>query len=193
MEKRRLKLEIELVPKSLWRINVRTALPKPLWDEIKRLSRIAAGNKCEIPGCGKSGYDQGFNWTTETHELWEYDDVKHTQTLTGFIALCPYCHKCKHWGRTMQAEDQKIRAKVLRHMQAINQISSVDLEIYLMKKFKEWRNRSNHEWTNNLDYAYEYINENKAKPAPKPAKGPAGGFDPWEDYRKESDPNKDSK
>ncbi len=153
----KLLLKIELVPKSLWYANVRSEVSGDVWNVIKQLSRDKAGDKCEIPGCGQTGHNQGFNWTTETHEVWEYDDKLHIQKLVGFVALCPYCHKCKHWGRTSTVESDKFVHKLIDHFKQINGISSLEMDHYIQQVFKQWHQRNEHAWTNENRYLYDYL------------------------------------
>ena len=53
MQEKRKKLEIELVPDNCWYLNLRTALPKKLWDLIRLDAKKRAGYKCAI--CGNEG------------------------------------------------------------------------------------------------------------------------------------------
>jgi len=150
-----MKNEIELVPKPNWYANVRAIVHDFVWRQIITRSRTEAGFKCEI--CGQKGQQQGYNWPTETHEIWEYDDQNHIQKLTGFISLCPLCHKAKHWGRTMTAEDEKTHKAVIRHFCYVNDITEARLGNYLQRVFKKWRTRSKYEWTVDMDFIYEYL------------------------------------
>ena len=48
------------------------------------------------------------------HEIWHYDDENFVQTLIGLIALCPSCHKSKHYGRAINVGDDKFVRKHLK-------------------------------------------------------------------------------
>jgi len=87
-----MKLAIEIVPKTCWFSNVRNHVTKTQWDTIRKTVFQKAGDRCEI--CG----GRGAKWPVECHEIFEYNDEIHLQTLAGLIALCPDCHEVKHFG-----------------------------------------------------------------------------------------------
>ena len=70
-----MKLTIELVPQSSWGNNLRSEanLSKGQWDKLRKESYRKANYKCEI--CG----EKGPKWPVECHEIWHYDDEKHTR------------------------------------------------------------------------------------------------------------------
>jgi hypothetical protein len=84
---KKIKLTIELIPKTCFFSNVRTLLPKKYWDLLRRSSYAKAGYKCEI--CGESGKNQGYKHEVECHEIWEYNDRLKIQKLLGLVSLCP--------------------------------------------------------------------------------------------------------
>src|SRR5438132_594011 len=84
-----LKLTIDLVPRTSWYQNLRTAVGRPEWDRIRRQAYADYGHRCGV--CGAAGM-------LNCHELWAYDDTSHVQRSAGFIALCTLCHHVKHIG-----------------------------------------------------------------------------------------------
>jgi len=86
------RLTIELVPRTCWFDNVRSAVSSTDWKRLRQQTARTAGWKCQI--CG----GKGPRWPVECHEIWHYDDDRQCQTLTGLIALCPSCHEVKHMG-----------------------------------------------------------------------------------------------
>ena len=86
------RLTVELVPQTCWYSNVRSEVSTGEWDKLKRVTFEQANYCCEV--C--SG--RGLKHPVECHEIWDYNDERHIQTLTGLIALCPACHECKHMG-----------------------------------------------------------------------------------------------
>nr|MBF6592737.1 HNH endonuclease [Ktedonobacterales bacterium] len=64
------KLTIELVPAPCWLSNMRAALPRPVWDALRRQVYAAYGRRCGV--CGAAG-------RLECHERWGYDDAQHVQ------------------------------------------------------------------------------------------------------------------
>jgi len=77
-----LKLEVELVPSTVWFSSLHDLLPRKVWDNIRNEIIQKNGRKCQI--CGE--VEGGMN----LHEIWKYDDAKHIQTLEGlfFSATC---------------------------------------------------------------------------------------------------------
>jgi len=107
------KLEIELVPATTWYTNLRKVLPPDEWDKVRRKAYADHGYRCGI--CGAQG-------RLSCHEMWKYDDEKHTQTLTGFIALCDMCHHVKHIGLAgiLASEGKLDFSKVIEHFINVN-------------------------------------------------------------------------
>jgi len=147
-----MKLTIELVPKTQWYTNVRSNVSSAQWDIIRRKSYEKAGNVCEI--CGDTGKNQGVRHNVECHEIWEYDDEKHLQKLTGFIALCPYCHKVKHPGlASINGETPIVMAQLMK----VNEMTEPDAQQALDEAFTKWRERSEHQWELDITYVQQYI------------------------------------
>ena len=99
-----MKLLVELIPKKCWNSNVRSTLKTKQWNIIRFMSYEKARNKCEI--CHQTGIEQGFKHNVECHEIWEYDDKKRIQKLTGLISLC-IC-MTKHIGRAQQGKQEML-------------------------------------------------------------------------------------
>ena len=138
-------LTIELVPKTAWFKNLRSELPRMQWDKLRKATYSAAGNHCEV--CG----GKGPKWPVECHEIWIYDDIKHTQTLTGLIALCPSCHQVKHMGLA------RIRGKeeeATQHLMKVNHFNRYEANSFIEKAFILWEERGKNNWKIN----YEWVN-----------------------------------
>ena len=75
-------LTIDLVPAASWSLNLHKILPKNKWRKIREEIISKSGGLCII--CGGAP-------PLECHEVWDYDDTDHVQTLTGFLALCKKC------------------------------------------------------------------------------------------------------
>lgn len=140
-----LKLTIELVPKTSWFSNVRDALSTRQWNEVKQMTALRAGHRCEI--CN----GVGPKWPVECHEVWDYDDTKHVQTLVRTIALCPDCHAVKHIGFNMATLPYRV-PKLLRHLATVNGITDAEAEAYVSYAFNIWKERSKHQWTVDLSW-----------------------------------------
>lgn len=135
------KLTIELIPKTCHYSNVRTTVKPIEWDKIRFISYEAAEHKCEI--CGDTGKNQGYNHNVECHEIWDYNDNTHTQTLVGLISLCPLCHQVKHIGRAIAMG----RAEVAyNHLMKVNKWSPKQVEKHILDSFTIHNERSKYEW-----------------------------------------------
>jgi len=139
------KLTIELIPKTLFYSNVRTLLPKKYWDLIRNESYEKANHRCEI--CGDTGKNQGYKHDVECHEIWEYDDENHSQTLIGLISLCPTCHQVKHIGRAIAIGKQEI---CFQQLAKINKWTPQQVLEHVTEAFEQHKERSKHQWTLDL-------------------------------------------
>jgi 5-methylcytosine-specific restriction endonuclease McrA len=140
-----LKLTIELVPSTCWFSNVRDHVDKSTWDKLRKNSYKDANYKCQI--CeGK-----GEKWPVECHEIWNYDDVNHIQTLKGLISLCPLCHQVKHIGYT-STRGKDILDLAINHFQKVNNLTRTESLDYIYNAFEIFKERSNFQWTLNLEF-----------------------------------------
>lgn len=139
--KSKIKLTVELVPKTCHFSNVRTTIKPKEWDKIRFISYEAAGNRCEI--CKESGKDQGYKHNVECHEIWEYDDENLIQKLIGLISLCPTCHQVKHIGRAMAiGKDKECFAQLAK----INKWTPEQIVKHIEDAFIIYRERSQYKW-----------------------------------------------
>jgi 5-methylcytosine-specific restriction endonuclease McrA len=137
------RLEIELVPATSFYNNVRNIVSKEQWDFLRKECYKKANYKCEI--CG----ERGDKWSVECHELWEYDDIKHIQKLVRLIALCPNCHKVKHFGHT---EIMGKSEEALTHLMKVNNINKEKALEEVDKSFELWAERSEHDWEVDISF-----------------------------------------
>jgi hypothetical protein len=142
-----MKLTIELIPSSSWFTNVRSAVSKSEWDNIRKQVYKKADYKCEI--CGKKGKPH----PVECHEIFEFDDKKLIQKLTQLVALCPDCHMVKHIGL---AEVQGKLELAIKHFIKVNKISRLQAEQYIKECFLLWNKRSNKIYKLDLSYLSSY-------------------------------------
>lgn len=82
------------------------------------------------------------------HEIWKYDDFKHTQKLEGFILLCEMCHHVKHIGLAgiLADEGRLDYNNVIRHFCKVNNCSEKEFEKHRKEAFEIWQNRSQQKW-----------------------------------------------
>lgn len=151
-------LACELVPRSAWWTNVRSNVSRADWEKCKAYSKTKTPGTCII--CG----GVGDRYATEAHEIWRYDDeyiVKrgqvHTglQTLVDIWPLCTLCHRVKHLGRTRETSGPQAWARVIEHMQRVNQMSDNVLEQYIALQFQIWEIRSTMKWELDLSFLKE--------------------------------------
>lgn len=139
------KLTVELIPSTCHFSNVRTTVTPKEWDKIRFLSYELANNKCEI--CNDSGKYQGYKHNVECHEIWEYNDETHSQTLTGLISLCPFCHQVKHIGRAIAMGRQEV---CFKQLMKINNWTKEQVMEHVTASFELHKERSKHQWTLDL-------------------------------------------
>jgi len=84
-----LKLEMVYIPKNLWKQSLFYLLPRNAWRSLRREYIRQYGYECEICGSRRR---------IQLHELWEFDDKRYIQTLTGLILVCWKCHRVIHLG-----------------------------------------------------------------------------------------------
>jgi hypothetical protein len=144
-----LKLTFELVPVPLHRVNLRSAIGRQKWDDLRRLVYTQFDHQCGI--CGSP--DKMI-----CHEVWDYDDINHIQTLTGFIALCELCDRVKHFGLAqILAREGKLDLKpIIQHFCEVNQCNESQFMMYKYAAFFVHAERSKHEWVQSWGQ-YEHL------------------------------------
>jgi 5-methylcytosine-specific restriction endonuclease McrA len=131
------RLTIELVPKTCWYSNVRSNITSDEWDQLRRPVLERAGRVCEV--CGGRGQEH----PVECHEIWRYDDASRVQKLIGLIALCPSCHRAKHYGL---AKRNGHGPETDRHLATVNGWTPEQVKEYVRVVFAIWKLRSEVEW-----------------------------------------------
>lgn len=146
-----MKLKIELVPTTAWYSNLRKKISQEKWDIIRKESYADADHKCSI--CKAK-------IKLNCHEIWEYNDKNHIQTLKGFIALCDKCHGIKHLGFA-GTEDYKgpPMDELIDHFMKVNKVSKRAFEMHKKKSFLIHNKRSQHEWRTDLAQWLNLVNQ----------------------------------
>jgi hypothetical protein len=142
----RLKLRIELVPKRLWGLNLRSSngLGKARWDKLRHRLIETNGARCAI--CGSTERVHG-------HEVWAYREKKTvgTAVLLRVEIVCIDCHDIHHWGRTTKL----FRAGVItgdryrflrRHFRKVNGCCQQVFDGHAIRSARIWLNRSKKKW-----------------------------------------------
>ncbi len=143
MQHETLKLTIDLVPKTCWYTNLRKLMRDSQWDKLRKKVYADAGHLCQI--CGTGG-------RLNCHEIWQYDDERRVQKLTGFQALCNMCNFVKHFGMAgMLASQGKLDlAAVIQHFLKVNGVSRELFEAHETEVIRIWRARSERQWQTDL-------------------------------------------
>lgn len=146
-----IKLKIEMVPETLWNINLRYLLKPKKWQEIRKIELKRVQNDsyqfcCEICERAKDSLD--------CHEMWSYDDETHVQTLDGLIMLCKQCHLIKHIGfsSNLAMEGKCNFEGLIQHFCHINKLTPADFHEHYLEEYAKWEERSKHAWTQDLKY-----------------------------------------
>ena len=151
MEVAKLNLTIELVPSTSWYSNVRSLVSRTDWDTIRFATYAEYNNICATHNCGST------RKPLNCHEVWEYEDTNHTQTLIKFVALCSLCHHVKHLGyaETLADDGKLSMVPIMEHFMEVNNCDIRVYDVYRTAAFKQWAQRSKHQWVVNLgDYSH---------------------------------------
>ena len=132
------RLNFQLVPDGCWYTNLRSALPKEVWDRLRRAAYARAGGRCSI--CGAKG-------RLEAHEVWSYDDKNHIQKLEDIIAVCPASHAVIHIGRTSLLGKEP---EAQEHFLKVNGCTQSEYHAALGEANRIHAERSRHEWVTDL-------------------------------------------
>ena len=148
-----LKLEIELVPSTVWFSSLYRLLPREVWNDIRKEIIKENGRKCQI--CGET---EGI---VNLHEVWRYDDRKCIQKLEGFMLLCKMCHHIKHIGLAgILANEGKLDYdKVIEHFCKVNKCTKREFDAHKAKAFEVWEKRSEYQWEQDLGKYNEFIRQ----------------------------------
>jgi hypothetical protein len=142
-----MRLEVELIPMQLWGTSIANRYPRQ-WDKLRKECYQRAGYRCEI--CG----GHGQSWPVEAHEVWEYDidDSSKTasQRLVRLIALCPDCHRFKHFGRSRSVLPEARIQALIEHACRVNRCTPVELAESVRQAKSSWTLRNSYTWTQDL-------------------------------------------
>ena len=141
-----MKLNFELVPDSCWYSNLRSALPKEVWDKIRKKAYARANGKCMICGAPTA--------RLEAHEQWEYDDKTCVQKLKNVVAVCRPCHEVIHIGRTQLMGREK---EASEHFMKVNGCTYAEYRKALGEANGKHRERSRKDWQLDVSKLPEFM------------------------------------
>ena len=151
-----MKLDFELVPDGCWHSNLRSYLPKKMWDIVRRDAYARAGGKCMI--CGRKAS------RLEAHERWSYDETRGIKKLEDVIAVCHACHSVIHIGRTQLLGDED---KAIAHFCKVNRCSYADYRKALGAANETHRRRNEvPEWGTDLSWLKRFGEDESEKDPP---------------------------
>lgn len=145
-----IKHKICIIPQSAWGNNLRSYLTQTGWDKVRRKCYADHNYTCQI--CGGQG-GNGRKHPVEAHEDWEFTENGEVK-LVGIMSLCPPCHEFHHPGL---AERNGKADRMLRQFMKVNGITREQALSYMKGEFALWRQRSEQEWSLNIDYLAEYM------------------------------------
>jgi hypothetical protein len=148
-----MKLNIELVPSTVWNSSLYQLLPRNIWNKIRDDHIERHGRKCQV--CGET------RGVMNLHEIWTYDDENHIQKLEGFILLCRMCHHVKHIGLAgiLASQGKLDYDKVIEHFCKVNTCTIQDFEAHKAEAFEIWSIRSCDEWEQDFGKYKEFIKQ----------------------------------
>lgn len=139
-------LAFELVPDSCWYSNLRSLLPREVWDRVRKKAYARAGGKCMI--CGAPSR------RLEAHERWGYDDENGVQKLSDVIAVCHACHGVIHIGRTTLMGGEK---QACEHFMKVNGCTYAEYRAALGEANARHRERSAREWEVDISSLWKFV------------------------------------
>ncbi len=124
---------------------------KSKWDVLRREVYKQYEYKCGV--CEKT------DTRLSCHEIWDYNDTEHIQTLTGFIALCDLCHHCKHLGLAgILARQGKLDIEtVINHYREVNNCTLLEFQADRDIVFRQWEERNKYEWVCDISKYIAYL------------------------------------
>jgi hypothetical protein len=135
---------------------MRKVLSPSQWDKIRKKTYAEYGHRCGI--CGAEGM-------LNCHEIWEYDDRRHTQKLVGFVALCSLCHHVKHIGLAsiLAGQGKLDYEEVVEHFMKVNECDRTAFGKHRKEALNQWAERSKHEWHVELGEYEEMVGNKGSK------------------------------
>lgn len=128
---------MELIPENAWGNNLRNALPKKDWDNLRNFCYERFQNYCAV--CNK--YDEKL----DAHEVWKFKAHLQEQELIDIIALCKSCHFVKHFKQAKRIGAEK---HAIEHFKKINKCNDYVFSEHLMESEFNFNNLSKIEkWT----------------------------------------------
>ncbi|MBP5194106.1 MAG: HNH endonuclease [Clostridia bacterium] len=137
------------MPDGCWADNLRTHLPKGVWDELRKKVYLKSGFRCEICGAAPKVLD--------AHEKWLFDEEKRIQKLERVMAVCKPCHAVIHINRTFLKGDEVAASK---HFMRVNGCTYAEYRREMGRANEENQRLSRvGEWMLDVGWIDEFLNE----------------------------------
>lgn len=145
-----LKLVCDPIPEISHHKNLRYALSKQEWQEIRKKTLAAANYCCQVCESPER---------LECDEEWEYDYETEVQRFKGCRAVCFECHRIKHIGRTTNlVHEGRIKvSELIAHFWFVNGGGPDEFERERDRSYVEYQRRNQVKWRIDLG---EYENRN---------------------------------
>ena len=138
-----MKLELHLIPKTSYYINLRNYLGSG-WKVISDSIRAKNDFTCQYCNLKKDPKN------IHLHEVWEFSKETSVQKLVKFECICSTCHSIHHWGLSMiQGKNMPFLSK---YACKINNCSIFEWNSYVEECFEEWKKRSEISWKVDVSY-----------------------------------------
>jgi hypothetical protein len=144
-------LTTELVPRPCFYANLRGRMRPADWTRLARSVVELQDYRCAV--CQEPGQGRGPQRGLQCHEHWVYDDARGVQRLGCFLALCVWCHRVKPLGHAglLAGAGKLDYARVVQQFLRVNRCTLAAFEAVSRASAEEWQERSEREWTTDLD------------------------------------------
>lgn len=144
-------LTVELVPGTCVLKSVRQSVVKESgeqsWNSIREDVAGRADSRCEV--C----LGKGRKYPVGCHGVFEYDDYARTQTLTGFICLCPGCAEVRHIGLASPNGRYEIAFK---RLMMVNRWTADEAGAYMERVEAVHERRREVSWEQDMSLAFRW-------------------------------------
>ncbi len=135
-------LFVDLIPRTSWFTNVRSAVDPADWERLRQMVYRRAGDRCEACGTRR---DNAAGLYLEAHERFAYDLRTGVQQLRRLICLCTGCHAATHFGFTSLRGETAAQA-ALAHLQQVSGMTAAQAGRHVSEAFALWQRRSRVRW-----------------------------------------------
>ncbi len=163
-------LYVDLIPKSSWFRNVRSAVDATDWHRIRTMVYSRAHNRCET--CGRRQSDPV---RLHCHERFDY--AGQVQRLKRLLCVCADCHQATHFGH---AQLSGKAGQALTHLMTVTGMTQHQAEAHIAAAFTLWEQRSKMAWI--LDLRMIEVAGVTVRDPEAPAQNPQPQRNPGERY-----------